>query len=74
MMPGPRTIRALMGVDRLALELNLLDPAVLQALTEGLRARKGTAAAAGAAATPGPPAAGRLHAEALARCGLRPSW
>jgi hypothetical protein len=29
MMPGPRTIRALMGVDRLALELNLLDPAVL---------------------------------------------
>lgn len=41
MMPGPRTIRALMGVDRLALELNLLDPTVLQALTEGLRARKG---------------------------------
>ena len=40
-MPGPRTIRALMGTDRLALELNLLDPAVLQALAAGLRARDG---------------------------------
>ncbi|MEG2046331.1 MAG: TraB/GumN family protein [Comamonas sp.] len=40
-MPGPRTLQALMGADRLALELNLLDPAVLQALTEGLRARDG---------------------------------
>ena len=40
-MPGPRTVQALQGVDRLALELNLLDPAVVQALTEGLRARDG---------------------------------
>ncbi|MDR0226869.1 MAG: TraB/GumN family protein [Burkholderiaceae bacterium] len=38
-VPGPTVLSALRGSDRLALELDLLDPAVLQALQQGLRAR-----------------------------------
>lgn len=43
MLPGPTLMHALRSSDRLALELNLLDPAVLQALAQGLRAQPGAA-------------------------------
>ena len=36
--PGPTVVAALRSADSLALELNLLDPAQLQALQDGLRA------------------------------------
>ncbi len=38
-MPGPTVAAALRASDSLALELNLLEPAVMQALQKGLRAR-----------------------------------
>lgn len=38
-VPGPTVMAALRASDSLALELNLLDPAVAQALQQGLRAR-----------------------------------
>ena len=38
-VPGPTVLAALRASDRLALELNLLDSSVLQALQQGLRAR-----------------------------------
>lgn len=41
--PGPRTVQALASADALALELDLHDPAVIQALSDGMRAQPGAA-------------------------------
>lgn len=61
MFPGPTVVAALRGVDSVALELNLLDPAVMAALRQAVAARPD--------APPLPPGlAGRLEAQARAAC------
>ncbi|CAM3797041.1 TraB/GumN family protein [Paracidovorax anthurii] len=61
MLPGPTVLAAVRASDRVALELDLLDPAVATALQEAIRARAG--------APPLPPGlARRLAAQAEAAC------
>jgi uncharacterized protein YbaP (TraB family) len=63
-VPGPGIVQALRGVDSLALELNLLDPAVQQELAQGMRLQAGAA--------PLPPAL-RSHLDRLLRAACAPA-
>ncbi|MBV8249952.1 MAG: TraB/GumN family protein [Comamonas sp.] len=60
-MPGPEVVSALRGADKLALELDVLDPQVLAELEAGLKAREGAPALAA-------PLAARLEQQLRLAC------